>query len=265
MPFKTINNARLWYDILGSSGAPILMHHGYTASRVNWMPVAERLSDRYQVVLIECRGTGESEDTDDGYNLEQYAADAVGLMAELGFSTFTFAGHSMGGGVGMFVSLNHPDALDKLILMGSVGSKGLVGDSFRSNVEARLAARNANDREFFMKEQLASRERSDVQTEAWMNSRIDHLMSVSDGHLIESMASMQTMDLTSRLDEMTQPTLIIGGGFDPLLKANIEDYQRLPDAKLQVFARGIHDVAISEPDGVANAIDQFMRFGTGPN
>lgn len=261
MPFVTVNNARLWYDMLGNEGAPILLHHGYTASRVNWMPVAEKLSDHYRVVLMECRGTGDSEDTEDGYNLEQYAADAVALMGELGFQTFTFGGHSMGGGVGMALALNHPACLDKLILMASVGSKGLVGDSFRTNVEQRLEARRNNNREFFMAEQLASRFRDDVQTEAWMQSRVDHLMRVSDGHLVNSMTSMQAMDYTDRLKDIDVPVLVIGGGVDPLLDINIEDYYRLPDASLQVFFRASHDVAVSEPDGVAEVIHQFMIHG----
>ena len=79
MPHVTVNGARLWYEVCGT-GAPILFHHGYTASRVNWMPVVERLEGRYQCILMECRGTGESEYTTDGYSLEQYAADVIGVM-----------------------------------------------------------------------------------------------------------------------------------------------------------------------------------------
>ena len=55
MPHAMINGAKLWYDSMGE-GEPILLHHGYTASRANWMPVAERLKDRYRVILMECRG-----------------------------------------------------------------------------------------------------------------------------------------------------------------------------------------------------------------
>ena len=34
MPIANINEADLWYDVLGQ-GEPLLLHHGYTASRVN--------------------------------------------------------------------------------------------------------------------------------------------------------------------------------------------------------------------------------------
>jgi len=59
MPTATINNARLWYDQLGQ-GEPLLLHHGYTASRVNWLPVAQQLKQHYQIILMECRGTGKA-------------------------------------------------------------------------------------------------------------------------------------------------------------------------------------------------------------
>ena len=83
MPHLTINNANLWYDTLGE-GEPLLLHHGYTTSRENWLPVAEILKKHYQVVVIECRGCGESEHTESGYTLEQYALEAIELMRQLG-------------------------------------------------------------------------------------------------------------------------------------------------------------------------------------
>ena len=58
-----IKNANLWYDTLGKS-EPLLLHHGYAANRENWLPVAKVLKQHYQVVVIECRGCGDSEHID---------------------------------------------------------------------------------------------------------------------------------------------------------------------------------------------------------
>ena len=91
MPIANINEADLWYDVLGQ-GEPLLLHHGYTASRVNWMPVAERLKDRYQIILMECRGTGESQHTQSGYEIAQYALDVVGLLITSPWSAWPLLG-----------------------------------------------------------------------------------------------------------------------------------------------------------------------------
>ena len=45
---------------------------------------------------------GSIEHTEDGYHLDQFAEDAIALMGELGHKTFTFVGHSMGGGIGIW-------------------------------------------------------------------------------------------------------------------------------------------------------------------
>lgn len=261
MPFANVNNARLWYDVAGE-GDPILLHHGYTAARDNWQPVGRILEHKYRVVIMECRGCGASEHTEDGYNLEQYAEDAVALMHSLGHEHFTFAGHSMGGGIGMTIAIRRPEVLGKLILVASVGSKGLVGQSFRTNVEERLAARKSGDHEFFFREQRKGFFRPDVQTDAWFEKRVHHMMHViSDRHLIDSMASMQAMDYREALSTVEVPTLVIAGGVDPLLKANIEDYERLPNASLHVFSRAAHEIGIHETEGTARVIDEFMQFG----
>ncbi|MCH7744086.1 MAG: alpha/beta hydrolase, partial [Proteobacteria bacterium] len=36
MPHATVNGAKLWFEVLGE-GEPLLLHNGYTASRVNWL------------------------------------------------------------------------------------------------------------------------------------------------------------------------------------------------------------------------------------
>ncbi len=259
MPHAIVNGAKLWYDVMGE-GEPLLLHHGYTASRVNWLPVADRLQDRYQVILMECRGTGESEDTEDGYNLEQYAEDVIGVIDQLGINKVTFAGHSMGGGIGFLLGLNYADRLNRLILMAPMPSAG-IGKNYSERLNARLKARAENDRAPLKAEFLAARFRPDVQTDEWIESRVDHLMRVSDGHLIGGMETMQALSVEDKLSSLTVPTLMLAGGVDGLLAANLSDYTRLPDASLHVFSRASHEIAIHEPDGVSEAIHQFMQHG----
>lgn len=259
MAHADINGARLWYDIRGS-GEPILFHHGYTASRVNWEPVTHQLEAHYQVILMECRGTGESEHTLDGYTLEQYCADAVGMLDHLGLERASFAGHSMGGGVGFLLGLEHPDRLNKLILMAPIPAAG-IGEITPEMRQQRKAERSAGDRGAMLKRYQQMRFRDDVETDAWFESRVDHLLGVSDGHFEGSAESMEALDVAAELDRLTTPTLMIAGGVDSLLKANLEDYLRLPNATLEVLSRAGHEVAVHEPERVAQAIDAFMQHG----
>ena len=233
MPIANINEADLWYDVMGQ-GEPLLLHHGYTASRVNWMPVAERLKDRYQIILMECRGTGESEHTQSGYEIAQYALDVVGLLDHLALERVAFAGHSMGGGIGPYSQ----DLLDQ-----------------------QLAARARGDRAFFLNRYHQGRTLAELEDDDWFEDRVNHLMTVSDGHIAGGLETMSNLNLTAQLGELTTPTLVIAGSGDGLLNANLQDYQRLPNADLAVLSRVGHEVAVHAPDAVAEAIDKFMTYG----
>lgn len=259
MPHTTINGARLWYDVMGA-GEPVLLHHGYTASRVNWMPVATRLADRYRVILMECRGTGDSEHTAGGYSLEQYAADVVGLLDHLGVSRVTFAGHSMGGGIGYRLALDHADRLARLILMAPIPADGIGAIDPVMRAE-RLAERARGDREALLARYRQQRFRPDVETEAWFEDRVRHILGVSDGHFEQSAEAMSALAVGHRLHEIALPALMIAGAVDGLLAANLHDFSRLPNATLEVLSRAGHEVAVHEPDRVAAAIDAFMVHG----
>ena len=260
MALADVNGAKLWYQTIGQ-GEPLLLHHGYTACRDNWQPVAERLKDDYQVIMMECRGAGESEDTAGGYNLNQYAADVIGLVDYLGIDTFTYAGHSMGGGIGYLLAVDYMARLNKLILMAPIPSGGLAGEIDAAAIDARLAARDAGNRDFFKREMEAMRFRPDVQTDAWFESRVDQLMRVSEAHVRDGVQTMHDLDVERQLGGVSIPVLMIAGAVDGLLSHNLADFALFPDATLQVFSHAGHEVAIHEPDGVAAAIDNFMQMG----
>jgi len=259
MAHAIINGARLWYDVQGE-GEPLLLHHGYTASRVNWEPAAAMLRDRYQVILMECRGTGDSEHTADGYSLDQYAADVIGMADHLGLGRFSFAGHSMGGGIGYVLALDYPQRIERLILMASVPADGypLPGKEVRDFLIER---RRRGDRASYMEEYVAARFRPEIETDAWFNSRIDHILAASEGHYVQGAESFAQLRVGDRLIDLDVPTLVLAGAVDSLLAANLADFGRLPNATLQVFSRAGHEVAVHEPEGVAAAIDGFMRHG----
>lgn len=259
MAFVEINGAKLWYDVKGE-GEPLLLHHGFTASRVNWQPVADRLNG-YQVILMECRGTGESEHTDTGYNIPQYAEDVIGLIDHLDLPTISFAGHSMGGGIGYQLATQFADRIKNLILMAPIPASGIANYPPQEVIDERRAARQRGDREYFMAEQLAQRFRPDVQTDEWLSSRVDHLLTVSEGHLLGGLDSMYELDLQDQLSEIRTPTLMLAGAVDGLLAANLHDFSLLPNATLHVLSRAGHEVAVHEPVAVTEAIDQFMQHG----
>ena len=77
MPLANVNGVDLFYEESGS-GEPIIFQHGYTGAHESWDGVIERMRDRYRCIAIDARGAGDSSHPEDGYTIEQMAADVVG-------------------------------------------------------------------------------------------------------------------------------------------------------------------------------------------
>ena len=94
----------------------LLLLHGYPQTHAIWHKVAPRLAARFNVVASDLRGYGDSSKpatTADHapYSKRATAADQVGLMRHLGYTSFAVAGHDRGGRVAHRMAVDHPDAV----------------------------------------------------------------------------------------------------------------------------------------------------------
>jgi pimeloyl-ACP methyl ester carboxylesterase len=97
--------------------------------------------------------------------------------------------------------------------------------------------------------------------ESSIERNVDRAISVSEGHFSDSWRSMAEFDVTAQLDTLTTPTLMVAGAADGLCTANVNDWQKLPNATLHVFSRVGHGVPGDVPDEFAAMIDDFMQHG----
>jgi pimeloyl-ACP methyl ester carboxylesterase len=107
----------LAFEELGSPGnAPLIILHGFFASSRNWRRVAEKLATKFHVYVLDMRNHGASPH----HPLMNYPAMAVDLLQFMdahGLTTASLLGHSMGGKVAMWFALNHPERMEKLIVV----------------------------------------------------------------------------------------------------------------------------------------------------
>jgi haloacetate dehalogenase len=108
--------------LIGGSGPPLLLIHGHPETHVCWREVAGKLAERYTVVLTDLRGYGDSSKPDGGEDHINYAkramgADQVQVMQSLGFDRFQAVGHDRGGRVLQFMMLDHPEALERGVVL----------------------------------------------------------------------------------------------------------------------------------------------------
>ncbi len=112
-------------------GEVILLLHGMAGSSATWRSVIGPLSRKYRVIAPDLIGHGQSAKPRSDYSLGAFAVFLRDLLDELGVTSATMVGHSLGGGVAMQFTYQHPDYCQRLILISSGGLGQEVGLTLR--------------------------------------------------------------------------------------------------------------------------------------
>jgi haloacetate dehalogenase len=111
--------------VVGGSGPPLLLLHGYPQTHAMWHLVAPKLAREFTVVAPSLRGYGESSKPDGGadhvvYSKRAMGQDQVDVMQSLGFDRFAVAGHDRGGRVAYRLAFDRPEIVTKLAVLDIV-------------------------------------------------------------------------------------------------------------------------------------------------
>lgn len=105
----------------GGYGPTVMLLHGWMATAdLNWWAVYGDLVEAgYRVLAIDHRGHGRGLRPLERFRLADCAADAAGVIRELGVASSLVVGYSMGGAIGQILARDHPDVVSGLILSGT--------------------------------------------------------------------------------------------------------------------------------------------------
>jgi haloacetate dehalogenase len=126
--------------LVGGSGPPLLLLHGYPQTRVMWRAIAPQLAQRFTVVAPDLRGYGRSDKPPgDGdhvtYSKRVMARDQLATMRALGFERFQVAGHDRGGRVAYRLALDHPEVVTSLAVLDIIPTADVWS---RANAEGAM-------------------------------------------------------------------------------------------------------------------------------
>jgi 2-hydroxy-6-oxo-6-(2'-aminophenyl)hexa-2,4-dienoate hydrolase len=135
--FIDVNGVSTHYYEAGSGEPLILIHGGGAGADAygNWRGSIADFVDHFHVFAIDMIGFGftdkpspESYD----YSQKERVVHISALIKELGLSKVNLIGNSMGGITSMGVAIEHPELINKLVLMGSAGVKAPLSEELMS-------------------------------------------------------------------------------------------------------------------------------------
>jgi len=250
---------------IAGDGPPVLLIHGSgpgVSAWANWRLTIPGLSRRFRVVAPDIVGFGFTKRPEGvSYDLPTWTAHAVGVLDALGIERAHVVGNSFGGSLALSLAIHHPERVDRLVLMGSVGVPFTITAGLDAvwGYEPSVEAMEALLHLFAYDRSLIGADLARLRYEASMRPGVQ-----------EAYAQMFPAPRQAALDAMTHaeadiagiaaPTLIVHGRDDQVIPLqNAVDLLRLiDDAQLHVFGRCGHWTQIEHADAFADLVTRFL-------
>jgi pimeloyl-ACP methyl ester carboxylesterase len=114
-----VNGIELGYEEFGS-GDPLVLLHGGFGSVEMFGPNVELLASRRRVIGVDLQSHGRSPAADRPMRFETMADDIAELIVGLGLERAALMGFSLGGGVALRTAVQHPQLVERLVLVSTV-------------------------------------------------------------------------------------------------------------------------------------------------
>lgn len=105
--------------------AQSVLHAGALTVSDTWNYNIQTLASEFHVVALDLPGFGGSDKPDIDYSLDDFIIYLDAFMAAKGIDKAMLVGHGLGGEIAITYTLEHPEKVEKLVLVDSFGAYGL--------------------------------------------------------------------------------------------------------------------------------------------
>lgn len=257
------------YKLTGTPNSPVLIFSNSLGSEMMmWDELIPYLLPYFRVLQYDTRGHGGSKNniSSEGYTIELLGNDIIKLMDELNIESAYYCGLSMGGLIGQYLGINHPNRFKKIVL-SNTGAK--IGNDERWN--GRIETISKNGMQAIVDDTM----------ERWFTEdfRKQNPQRVAETHAMFLRSDVQgysncccairDADFRNQLQNLSVETLVITGDEDPV--TNVEQAEflvaNIPNAALKVL-HARHLAATELPKEYAEVlidffVDKELPFPTG--
>lgn len=261
---------KVYYEVHGQSGEPIVLLNGIMMSTASWKPFIDVLTVNNTLVLVDFFDQGQSARLTESYDhsIQVELLDAVleEVSGRIWYEKFTLMGISYGGEIAIQYALAHPNRVRRLVLSNTCGRTSpwlkKIGDGW--NEVAKTGSGYAYylttipviySTEFFEK-------RAD-----WMDNREAFLTEYfSRPEVLEALIrltdSSVTYNVVDRLHEIICPTLIISCSEDALVPPTeqILLHEKIPGSSYVTINGSGHCSMYEAPEAFASLVVGFANM-----
>ena len=249
MPFVEIKDLRMYYELDGPAAAPALVLSNSLGTNLSlWDPQLPIFAKSFRVLRYDSRGHGHTSATPGEYSVEMLGRDVLQLLDALNLKRVNFCGLSIGGMTGMWLAVNAPKRLEKLVLSNTapkIGKLDLWNERIKAVRESgtKAIAKQVVER-WFTPEFHAKHPDQIAKTRQIIES------TSTDGY-VSSCAAVRDFDFWQKVGAIRVQTLVIAGTHD----------QSVPPSDAQKLAKQIPGARYIEvPAAHISNVEAATRF-----
>jgi proline-specific peptidase len=279
IPFKGYNT---WFRRVGSSGPgkiPLLVLHGGPGFPHNYLESLDDLAEHgREVIYYDQIGCGKSPgpDSDDFYNMELFEEELTTVLKVLNLTDVHILGQSWGGMLLLdYMITQKPRCVKSIVVSSSPASVPLFEREINRLVSwlppDAIAAieKGMKEKKYDAPDFLAASDlyysRHVVNLDplpdfvAYSFANPSRVYIIMQGHTeFMFIGKLKNWDVTSRLHEITAPTLLVSGVSDEVTPLLIkQEYDRIPRAEWHLLP-GTHLVHVEQRDAYNRLVEDFL-------
>jgi 3-oxoadipate enol-lactonase len=253
-------DADIAYQILGT-GAPVVLLHPFPANHELWLPAARALTSRYQLILPDLRGHGDSGAGEGPATMEKHAVDIARVLDHAGVGRVALSGVSIGGYV-LFEFWRRYRGRVLALALCNTKAQADSPEAKASRLQAAVDVLERGSEPFFesMVPKLLGKSTRESRPDL-VDGALGMMRKMSAGNIAQVQRGMaERPDSLPDLKTINVPTLVITGDEDILTgPAEAELMQQnIPGSELQIIRRAGHYSPWEQPEEAGQLLRKFF-------
>ena len=261
MAFFETDGVKLYFETYGK-GEPLLIVAGGGADSRYYSSLSAILENDFQVIIMDPRGSGQSERGSQEYSFDLLVSDLIKLLDHLHLDKVSILGHSMGGMTAQYFACQYPERINKLVLWATASLLSAFGKHCCKTAE--LIKSEGSLKAFIHVMSIWNFSDAFFENEANFHGLLSRAEQdpypLSTEAFIEQMKIINIFDCTERLHEINLPTLVIGCEKDIIFPTDGAKKlaSLIKNATYQEISNATHSVHIELPEKVAEIVKLYI-------